>query len=82
MSVRLISDKILIIPHWLGSTMSLTLYYFHAPLCSWCWAFRPRWQEIVAGLPNFVRSHRVLGGLAPDTDQTMTTAMQLKLRAI
>jgi putative protein-disulfide isomerase len=62
--------------------MSLTLYYFHDPMCSWCWAFRPRWQDIVAGLPDNVRSQRVLGGLAPDTDQTMPTEMQAKLRCI
>lgn len=62
--------------------MPLTLYYFHDPMCSWCWAFRPCWQEIVAGLPDNVRSQRVLGGLAPDTDQTMPTAMQVKLMAI
>jgi putative protein-disulfide isomerase len=62
--------------------MSLTLYYFHDPMCSWCWAFRPRWQEIVAGLPDNVHSQRVLGGLAPDTDQMMPTAMQTKLRSI
>jgi putative protein-disulfide isomerase len=62
--------------------MSLTLYYFHDPMCSWCWAFRPRWQDIVAGLPHHVRSQRVLGGLASDTDQTMPTDMQAKLRSI
>jgi putative protein-disulfide isomerase len=62
--------------------MSLTLYYFHDPMCSWCWAFRPCWQEIVAGLPDNVRSQRILGGLAPDTDQTMPTDMQAKLRSI
>jgi len=61
--------------------MSLTLYYFHDPMCSWCWAFRPRWQEIVAGLPDLVRSQRVLGGLAPDTDQAMPIDMQDKLRS-
>jgi len=62
--------------------MSLTLYYFHDPMCSWCWAFRPRWQEIVAGLPDLVRSQRVLGGLAPDTEQAMPTDMQAKLKGI
>jgi len=62
--------------------MSLTLYYFHDPMCSWCWAFRPRWQEIVEGLPDLVRSQRVLGGLAPDTDQAMPTDMQAKLKGI
>jgi putative protein-disulfide isomerase len=62
--------------------MLLTLYYFHDPMCSWCWAFRPRWQDIVAGLPDNVRSQRILGGLAPDTDQTMPIDMQAKLRSI
>jgi putative protein-disulfide isomerase len=62
--------------------MSFTLYCFHDPMCSWCWAFRPRWQEIVAGLPDNVCSQRVLGGLAPDTDQTMPADMQAKLRSI
>jgi len=62
--------------------MSLTLYYFHDPMCSWCWAFRPRWQEIVEGLPDLVRSQRVLGGLAPDTEQAMPTDMQAKLKGI
>jgi putative protein-disulfide isomerase len=62
--------------------MPLTLYYFHDPMCSWCWAFRPRWQDIVAGLPDKVRSQRILGGLAPDTDQTMPAEMQAKLKSI
>jgi putative protein-disulfide isomerase len=62
--------------------MSLTLYYFHDPMCSWCWAFRPRWQEIVGGLPDHMHSQRILGGLAPDTDQTMPTDLQAKLRSI
>jgi putative protein-disulfide isomerase len=62
--------------------MTLTLYYFHDPMCSWCWAFRPRWQEITAGLPDHVGYRRVLGGLAPDTDQAMPKEMQAKLRAI
>jgi putative protein-disulfide isomerase len=75
-------DKILITSHPRGSAMSLTLYYFHDPMCSWCWAFRPRWQDIVAGLPDHVCSQRVLGGLAPDTDRAMPTDMQVKLRSI
>jgi putative protein-disulfide isomerase len=62
--------------------MPLTLYYFHDPMCSWCWAFRPRWQEIMAGLPDHVRSQRILGGLAPDTNRPMPAEMQAKLRGI
>jgi putative protein-disulfide isomerase len=62
--------------------MQLRLYYFHDPMCSWCWAFRPLWKDIVAGLPEHVSSHRVLGGLAPDTDQPMPTDRQVKLKSI
>jgi putative protein-disulfide isomerase len=36
----------------------------------------------VAGLPDIVRSQRVLGGLAPDTEQTMPIDLQAKLRSI
>ena len=62
--------------------MSLRLYYFHDPMCSWCWAFRPLWKKIVANLPDYVSDQRVLGGLAPDTDQAMPQDMQAKLRGI
>jgi len=65
-----------------GSDMPLHLYYFHDPMCSWCWAFRPIWNEIVAGLPGNVIAKRVLGGLAPDTDQPMPAEMQAKLQGI
>lgn len=62
--------------------MSLHLYYFHDPMCSWCWAFRPLWTEIVAGLPDNVIAKRILGGLAPDTNQPMPEEMQAKLKGI
>lgn len=61
---------------------ALQLYYFHDPMCSWCWAFRPLWGEILAKLPDTVRAQRILGGLAPDTDQPMPLEMQAKLRSI
>ena len=62
--------------------MLYNLYYFYDPMCSWCWAFRPLWKGIVAGLPVNVSGQRVLGGLAPDTDQAMSMDMQIKLRGI
>jgi len=58
------------------------LYYFHDPMCSWCWAFRPLWTEIVTGLPDHVIAKRILGGLAPDTHQPMPVEMQAKLKGI
>ncbi len=51
-------------------------------MCSWCWAFRPLWNEIVTNLPENVIAQRVLGGLAPDTDQPMPSDMQTKLKGI
>jgi putative protein-disulfide isomerase len=62
--------------------MLVNLYYFHDPMCSWCWAFRPFWKEIVAGLPDSVSNQRILGGLAPDTDQSMPADMQTKLKNV
>ncbi len=62
--------------------MQSHLYYFHDPMCSWCWAFRPLWNEIVTGLPENVIAQRILGGLAPDTDQPMPLEMQTKLKGI
>lgn len=56
------------------------LYYVHDPMCSWCWAFRPVWEEIRRGLPPGLSSRRLLGGLAPDSDLPMPASMQAKLR--
>jgi putative protein-disulfide isomerase len=54
----------------------ITLYYVHDPMCSWCWGFRPVWQEIRQGLPADIRVKYLLGGLAPDTDEPMPLTMQ------
>lgn len=53
-----------------------TLYYVHDPMCSWCYAFRPVWQQIQAQLPESLRVRYVLGGLAADSDQPMPEATQ------
>jgi putative protein-disulfide isomerase len=62
--------------------METILYYVHDPMCSWCWAFRPTWQEIKARLPPSIHIHYVLGGLAPDTDQPMPLELQRKIQGI
>lgn len=59
--------------------MSSTLYYIHDPMCSWCWAFQPVLRQIIEALPESVTYQRVLGGLAPDTDQAMEPAMRERL---
>ena len=60
----------------------IRLYYFLDPMCSWCWAFRPALQKIEAELPNGVELVRILGGLAPDTDEPMPEPMREKLQTI
>jgi len=56
--------------------MPQILYYAHDPMCSWCWAFRPVWQQIREQLPASIAARRLLGGLAPDSDQPMAAEMQ------
>ena len=57
-----------------------TLIYLHDPMCSWCWAFQPLWQRLVARLPAEVTPRRLLGGLAADSDEPMPEAMQRYLQ--
>lgn len=62
--------------------MTSELLYFHDPMCSWCWAFRPVWRDLSAQLPAGLRVRWVVGGLAPDSDEPMTLDMRLKLKGI
>ncbi len=56
--------------------MKPTLYYVHDPMCSWCWGFRPVWNQVQQALAGEIDIQYVLGGLAPDTDQPMPETMQ------
>jgi putative protein-disulfide isomerase len=58
------------------------LYYFHDPMCSWCWAFAPTMRAVAARLPDDVQLVRVLGGLAPDTEEPMPESMRERLQEI
>jgi len=58
-----------------------TLYYIHDPMCSWCWGFRPTWQQLETQLKTTLEIVYVVGGLAPDSDQPMPMAMQQTLAA-
>lgn len=58
------------------------LYYVHDPMCSWCWAFHPVWEQLRAQRPASLTPTRVLGGLAPDTDEPMPQAMREKIQSI
>ena len=53
-----------------------TLYYYHDPMCSWCWGYRPAAQQLFSSLPEGVRRKNILGGLAPDSDQPMPQAQR------
>ncbi len=57
-----------------------TLYYVHDPMCSWCWAFRPTWERLRAGLAPDIEVRRVLGGLAPDSAEPMPAPMRAYLQ--
>lgn len=56
--------------------MTFTLYYIHDPMCSWCWGFDPVLNDLLACLPESIQVQRLLGGLAPDTDQPMPMEMR------
>jgi len=62
---------------------AITLYYAHDPMCSFCWAFRPTWTEVQT---RFKSSHPqiqiryLLGGLAPDSDESMPEDIRNKVR--
>jgi len=60
--------------------MPVTLYYVHDPMCSWCWAFKPVWDHVTGALGGNIPITRLLGGLAPDSDEPMPEAMQRMLQ--
>ncbi|MDZ7938856.1 MAG: DsbA family protein [Rhodoferax sp.] len=64
------------------ATPTTELLHFHDPMCSWCWAFRPTWQQLRTQLPADLPVRRIVGGLAPDSDVPMDPAMRAKLESI
>ena len=61
--------------------MSAILYYVHDPMCSWCYAFGPVLAQLQQRLPDTIQFERLLGGLAPDTDTPMDSAMRERLES-
>lgn len=57
------------------------LYYFHDPMCSWCWGYRPVWQQFKKALPAELRVENILGGLAVDTEEPMPIKLQEAIKA-
>jgi len=50
---------------------TLTVFYVADPMCSWCWGFRDVLRKILEQLPQSVGVRYVMGGLAPDSDESM-----------
>jgi len=55
------------------------LYYVYDPMCSWCWGYKPVWQQIVQSLEGKVDIQYVVGGLAPDSDTPMPPEMRQQI---
>lgn len=61
--------------------MKTILYYIHDPMCSWCWGFSHTYNELLKNLPKEIEVHRLLGGLAADSDIPMPTYMQEQIKS-
>lgn len=46
-------------------------------MCSWCWAFRPSLLSLLEALPEEIKVIRLLGGLAPDSEDPMAEETRL-----
>ncbi|QUM88771.1 DsbA family protein [Moritella sp. 36] len=55
------------------------LYYVYDPMCSWCWGYKPVWNEIKQVVADDVDIIYLLGGLAPDSDEPMPEMMQAQV---
>ncbi|OAJ95145.1 DsbA family protein [Vibrio bivalvicida] len=55
------------------------LYYIYDPMCSWCWGYKPVWQQICQILEGKIEIQYVVGGLAPDSDLPMPAEMQRQI---
>ncbi len=60
--------------------MNKRLIYAHDPMCSWCWGFAETWQRLTEQLADGLPITRLLGGLAPDSDEPMPESMQSMLQ--
>ena len=60
----------------LATALNSCLYYFHDPMCSWCWGYQPEWEKLCSALPEDITVEYVLGGLAPDSSELMPIEQQ------
>jgi len=45
-------------------------------MCRWCWGFEPVRRALFDSLPSSINTQRLVGGLAPDSDEPMPSQMQ------
>ncbi len=57
----------------------IKLYHIHDPMCSFCWAFRPTWETVKPQLDSNIEIVTMVGGLVPDSGESMPMEMQKKL---
>ena len=62
--------------------MVFTLYHIHDPMCSWCYAFKPTFDELREKLKNNVKIVHVVGGLAKHSDILMPLDQQQQIENI
>lgn len=63
-------------------SQNTSLYYVYDPMCSWCWGYQPTLTVISKALEEHcIRWTKVLGGLAPDTDEPMPAEMQSAIQS-
>jgi len=48
-------------------------------MCSWCWGYRPVSDRLLRSLPDALTLRKVVGGLAPDSDEPMNAGLRERL---
>lgn len=59
-----------------------TLYYVYDPMCSWCYAFAPTFEEVKNKLNDNINIVYIPGGLAKHSAEIMPKDMQTKIESI
>ena len=57
-----------------------SLIYVHDPMCSWCFGFSKTLKTLLDELPAEIKVKRLLGGLAPDSNEPMPEATRNMVR--
>jgi putative protein-disulfide isomerase len=60
--------------------MKTILIFVHDPMCSWCWGFTNVYDAMNERLPAEIEIRRLVGGLAPDSDEPMPEPMRQMLQ--